>query len=169
MTTRLANDEYKRPKQTLQEKYTKEEIDEKLIGYTLIGDIDELKALPLGTEIRYFSFVKEGKKVIKKFRLGGRLLNKDNADKYIVCAVGLPPNQKTWSIQIKDAEIYYKQKVEDVLGKQEEVINETKEKYIKEIDELKQALKAVLKEKKDLVLKYNDLVEKYTKLKTGNK
>lgn len=97
------------------------------------------------------------------------MLNKDNADKYIVCAVGLPPNQKTWSIQIKDAEIYYKQKVEDVLGKQEEVINETKEKYIKEIDELKQALKAVLKEKKDLVLKYNDLVEKYTKLKTGNK
>ena len=169
MTTRLQNDDYKRPKQTLQDKFTQEEIDEKLVGYVLINDMDELKALPIGTEIRYFSFVKEGKKVVKKFRLGGRLLNKDNADKYIVCAVGLPPNQKTWSIQIKDAEIYYKQKVEDVIGRQAEAINESKEKYIKEIEELKERLKQALHEKKDVILKYNDLVEKYTKLKTGKK
>jgi hypothetical protein len=169
MTTRLQNDDYKRPKQTLQDKFTQEEIDEKLVGYVLINDIEELKALPIGTEIRYFSFVKEGKKVVKKFRLGGRLLNKDNADKYIVCAVGLPPNQKTWSIQIKDAEIYYKQKVEDVIGRQAEAINESKEKYIKEIEELKERLKQAVHEKKDVILKYNDLVEKYTKLKTGKK
>jgi hypothetical protein len=169
MSIRLGNDDYKRPKQTLQEKFTKEEIEEKLIGYVLVNDIDELKSLPIGTEIRYFSFIKEGKKVVKKFRLGGKLLNKDNADKYIVCAVGIPPNQKTWSIQIKDAEIYYKQKVEDVIGKQAEAINESKDKYIKEIDDLKQALKQTLNEKKEVILKYNDLVEKYNKLKIGKK
>ena len=42
MTTRLGNDDYKRGKQTLQEKLTKEEIEEKLLGYIEIKDCEIL-------------------------------------------------------------------------------------------------------------------------------
>ena len=45
MTTRLGNDDYKRGKQTLQEKLTKEEIDEKLLGYVEIKDLELLKTI----------------------------------------------------------------------------------------------------------------------------
>jgi hypothetical protein len=37
MSNRLGNDNYNRPKKTLQDKFTKEEIAEKLIGYKLDG------------------------------------------------------------------------------------------------------------------------------------
>jgi hypothetical protein len=57
MSNRLGNDNYNRPKKTLQEKLTKEEIAEKLIGYTEVKDLNELKEIPLGTELRYFVFI----------------------------------------------------------------------------------------------------------------
>jgi hypothetical protein len=169
MSNRLGNDNYNRPKKTLQDKFTKEEIAEKLMGYMEIKDVEELKNLPLSTEIRYFSFVKEGGKVVKKFRLGGRLINKDNADKYIVLATGNPPQQKTWSVQVKDAEIYYKQNVEIVIQQQTEKINDVKEKFEDQIFDLKEEIKKLKLEKKEVVLMYNALVDKYDKLKKGNK
>lgn len=158
MTTRLGNDDYKRGKQTLQEKLTKEEIDEKLLGYVEIKDLEVLKTIPLGTEFRYFVFEKEGKKVVKKFRLGGRLINKDNADKYIVLASGFPPKQITWSVQVGNSELFYKQKVEDIIDKNED-----------DVKELKDENKKLKDEKKELILKYNELVEKYSKLKNSIK
>ena len=165
MSNRLGNDNYNRPKKTLQEKLTKEEIAEKLIGYTEVKDLNELKEIPLGTELRYFVFEKTNKMVTKKFRLGGKLINKDNADKYIVLATGLPPNQKTWSVQVKDSEIWKKLNVEDVINNQSEKINDVKEKYIKEIELLKLENKKLKEEKREVVLMYNSLVDKYDKLK----
>jgi hypothetical protein len=165
MSNRLGNDTYKRPKQTLQEKLTKEEIAEKLIGYKEIKDLEALKEVPLGTDMRYFVFQKVGNKVEKKFRLGGKLINKDTADKYIVLASGLPPNQRTWSVQVKDGEFWEKLKVEDVIGAQSEKLNDIKEKYEQQIDVLKGELKKVLEDKKKIILMYNSLVEKYDKLK----
>jgi len=179
MSNRLGNDNYKKPKQTYQDKLTKEEQEEMLIGYKEISDIEELKKLQLGTDIRYFSFIKDLKtnKIEKKFRMGGRLINKDNADKYLVLATGTPPNQKSWTVQVKDAEIYYKLKVEDVIEKQGEVIKEatkeaTKEienKYLEEIKDLKEKLKESKKETRELKLMYNNLVDKYDALKKGPK
>lgn len=158
MSNRLGNDAYKRPKQTLQDKLTKEEIAEKLVGYKEVKDLEDLKDMALGTEIRYFIFQKEGNKVVKKFRLGGKLINKDNADKYVVLATGLPPNQKTWSVQVKDAEFWEKLKVEDVIEAQTEKMQDIKEKYIAQIEKLKE-------EKKEVVVLYNALVDKYTVMK----
>jgi hypothetical protein len=167
MTTRLGNDDYKKPKQTYQDKLSKEEQKEMLIGYKEVTDIEQLKTLQLGTEIRYYSFIKDQKtgKVEKKFRMGGRLLNKDNADKYIVCATGMPPNQKSWTVQVKDAEIYYKLKVEDIIEKQEDLVKDATSKYIEEINELKEELKKSKKETRELKLMYNNLVDKYDTLK----
>jgi len=165
MSNRLGNDNYNRPKKTLQEKLTKEEIAEKLIGYTEVKDLNELKEIPLGTELRYFVFEKTNKTVTKKFRLGGKLINKNNADKYIVLATGLPPNQRTWSVQVKDSEIWKKLNVEDVINNQSEKINDVKEKYIKEIELLKLENKKLKEEKRDVILMYNALVDKYDKLK----
>ena len=101
---------------------------------------------------------KEGKKVVKKFRLGGRLINKDNADKYIVLASGYPPKQLTWSVQVSNSELFYKQKVEDIIDKNED-----------DVKALKDENKKLKDEKKELVLKYNELVEKYSKLKNSIK
>ena len=157
MSNRLGNDNYVRPKKTLQDKLSKEEQAEKLIGYLPINDVEQLKELPLGTEIRYFTYTKEGKGISKKFRMGGRLMNKDNADKYIVLATGLPPQQKTWSVQTKEAEMFYKQKVEDVIqatGFQKE-----------EIGELKDEIKKLKEERNQIIIKYNLLVDKYENLK----
>lgn len=171
MSSRLGNDNYNRPKKTLQEKLTKEEQEEKLIGYQQIDGIDDLKELPLGTEIRYFIYSKIGSKVIKKFRLGGRLLNKDNADKYIVLATGLPPSQKTWSVQVNDAEIYFKQKVEDVIKEQsvkkEEVnkLMKDNERLMEELLKLRDDYKNLKEERNKAILNYNLLVDKYQKLK----
>jgi hypothetical protein len=175
MSNRLGNDNYKKPKQTYQDKLTKEEQEEMLIGYKEIDDLEQLKSLPIGTEIRYFSFIKDLKtnKVEKKFRMGGRLINKDNADKYLVLATGLPPNQKSWTVQVKDAEIYHKLKVEDVIEKQGAVVKEaTKEvenKYLDEIKDLKEKLKESKKETRELKVMYNSLVDKYDALKKGVK
>ena len=165
MSNRLGNDNYKRPKKTLQEKLTKEEIAEKLIGYKEVKDLEDLKDIPIGTELRYFVFQKTGNKVEKKFRLGGKLINKDNADKYIVLATGNPPVQKTWSVQVKDAEFWQKIKVEDIIAVQSEKIQNIKEKYEEEINILRSELKKALEEKKKVILMYNALVDKYDKLK----
>jgi hypothetical protein len=173
MSNRLGNDDYKKPKQTYQDKLTKEEQEEMLIGYKEIDSLEQLKTLQLGTEIRYYSFIKDQKtgKVEKKFRMGGRLINKDNADKYIVCATGTPPNQKSWTVQVKDAEIYYKLKVEDVIEKQGEFVKEAtkdlEDKYLNEIKDLKEELKKSKKETRDLKVMYNTLVDKYDALKKG--
>ena len=169
MSNRLGNDNYKRPKQTLQDKLTKDEINEKLIGYKELDDIDDLKNM-LGNDIRYFIFENTGTqktpKVIKKFRLGGKLIKVDSNLQYIVLATGLPPNQKTWSVQLKDSQIFYKMKVEDVIEHQSEQMNDIKEKYEKEINLLKQELLKIKDEKTKVITMYNELVDKYQKLKS---
>jgi hypothetical protein len=165
MSNRLGNDAYKRPKQTLQDKLTKEEIAEKLIGYKEVKDLEELKDMPIGTELRYFVFQKVGNKIEKKFRLGGKLLNKENADKYIVLATGVPPNQKTWSVQVKDGEFWEKLKVEDVIEAQTEKLQDVKVRYVKHIEDLQEQIKKLKEEKKEVIIMYNALVDKYDKLK----
>ncbi len=168
MSNRLGNDNYKRPKQTLQDKLTKDEIKEKLVGYTELEDIEDLKNM-IGIDIRYFIFenlgTQKNPKVTKKFRLGGKLIKVDSNLQYIVLATGLPPNQKTWSVQLKDSEIYYKMKVEDVIEHQSEKMNDIKEKYEKELNLLKDEIIKLRDEKKKVILMYNELVDKYEKLK----
>lgn len=120
------DDKYDRPKQTLQDKLSKKEIEEKLEDYIKVEDISEV---PLKTHIRYFKV--EGKNL--KFRLGGNLINKDNADKYVVLSNG----NYSWSADVKKS-IFYKQlSVEEVREQYEDKIK----KYKNTIDKLKKKLK----------------------------
>jgi gas vesicle protein len=81
------------------------------------------------------------------------------------------PNQKSWTVQVKDAEIYYKLKVEDVIEKQGEFVKEAtkdlEDKYLNEIKDLKEELKKSKKETRDLKVMYNNLVDKYDAIKKG--
>ena len=95
--TRLTNDNYVRPVMTYTDKLTKEEIENKLDDYEPINNIEDIA---IGTQLRYFT-VKNG---IKKFRLGGILINKSGLPKYVV----LSSKNKTWSVQVKDT-IFLKQ------------------------------------------------------------
>lgn len=162
MSNRLALDDgYVRPKKTLQEKFSKEEIAEKLIGYREVKDAEELNNL-IGSDFRYFVYEKTGSKVLKKFRIGGKLIKIDPNNKYIVLATGLPPNQKTWSVQLDNSELYVKLKVEDV-------INNQNDEFEKEIQKLTAENNKLKEDKAKLVKMYNDLVDKYDILKKSKK
>ena len=140
-TTRLSyNDGYKRPKKTVQDLTTQEEIDEKLEDYI---PVDNIENVPRGTHIRYFKIEQTpdgGTK--KKFCYGGFLKNKDNHKKYIV----LTNNDKNWCAQV-DKCIFFK-KIS---------INELKEEHKIEVDELKYKIKKYKKENKYLRKKLHDL------------
>ena len=81
--SRLGNDDYKRPKKTLTDKLSAEEIKNKLEDYIEVEDISKV---PLNSHLRYFTekYDEKKKKSSKVFRLGGFLVNKNNYDKYVV-------------------------------------------------------------------------------------
>ena len=117
-TTPLAADKtYKRPDVTYQEQLTKEEIIEKMKGYTRVENIMDV---PVNTHLRYF-IEKDGKKI---FRNGGFLHNKINGDVYVILSNG----KNSWSVQVKGT-IFYKK-----MSHTEE-INSLKSKYEKKIKE----------------------------------
>ncbi|AYV79754.1 MAG: hypothetical protein Faunusvirus46_5 [Faunusvirus sp.] len=146
MTTKLSQDEYKRPKQTAQDKMTKEEIAEALQGYIKVNSVDEI---PLSTPVRYFTEeIKDGKRKMK-FRLGGTLFKKDEQGRYVVLSNG----KKTWTVQTENA-IFYKKlsdsEMKDIFDKE---INALKELVDKQKREIKR-LKAINEENEQIIHKY---------------
>ena len=127
--SRLGDDSYKRPKKTLTDKLTSEDIKSKLEDYIEVEDISKVH---LNTHIRYFTEKEDKikKKKIKVFRLGGFLVNKNNYDKYIILSntpeTGvINNNKKTWSVNTQTSIFYRKQNFDEI-----------KEQYKDEIDEL---------------------------------
>jgi len=116
---------YKRPKITIQESLTAEEIAEKLEGYEKVDDISEV---PLNTHIRYF--VNDGDNQL--FRTGGFLYNKSNADKYVMLSNG----KSIWSVQVENATFFrkltHKEEIESIKAKYEKKLKE-KNKTIKKL------------------------------------
>ena len=140
--SRLGNDNYKRPKQTYTDKLTDEDIKAKLEDYI---EVDDISKVPLNTHVRYFTEkINDKKKKEKVFRLGGFLLNKSNYEKYVILS-NVPetgfinPIKKTWSVNTKTSIFYKKQ-----------TIDEIKEEYELEIEELKDQIKFLKKEIKKL-------------------
>lgn len=132
ITQRLANSTYTK-KHSIQEKLTEDEIDEKLIDYKEVADISKVA---LSTHIRYFSEIKNKDGTVNnKFRLGGILINKDNADKYVVLSNGT----QSWSVQVDKTTFYKKMSIDEI-----------KEEYELEIMELKEEIKKLKKEIKKL-------------------
>lgn len=144
-TVRLDQQEYKKPLITLQQKLNKNEIEDKLYDYEEVKDISKVK---LQTHIRYFIFKEDPVKhnIKKLFRLGGYLVNKENADKYVVLSNG----KNTWSVQVKNTIFYRKLDSQDIIDKytdqiadlklEVENLNEKVIKYKKELGRLRKLL-----------------------------
>ncbi len=109
---------YIRPKITITDQLTKEEINEKLEDYVKVDDIYKI---PLGTHLRYFS--KDKKTGETKFRLGGQLYNNKGLPKYVI----LKSINTQFSVQIEGTIFWRKLSINE--------IKEEYENYIKEMDE----------------------------------
>lgn len=139
--SRLGNDEYKRPKKTLTDKLTKDEIQSKLEDYI---EVEDIGTVPLNTHLRYFTekIDEKTKKKSKVFRLGGFLVNKSNYDKYVVLS-NVPEtgvinnNKKTWSVNTQKSIFYRKQSIDEIKEEYEDEIGELHD----EISNLKKELK----------------------------
>ena len=127
---RLTENQYKRPKETLQDKLTDNEIKEKLKNYAQVDNIIEV---PLSTHLRYFTKQNGGE---MKFRLGGNLINKNNADKYVVLSNG----KFTWSVDTNKSVFYKEISLDDVRKEYDEKIMKYKiviKKLRKELEQYK--------------------------------
>lgn len=142
--SRLGNDNYIRPKKTLTDKLTEEDIQSKLEDYIEIQDISKI---PLNTHLRYFTekYDEKTKKKIRVFRMGGFLINKNNYDKYVVLSnipdSGVINNNKlTWSVNTKTSIFYRKLTLEEIKDEHNDEIEELNieiAKLKKEIKKLK--------------------------------
>lgn len=130
-TQRLTYDTYKRPKKTVQDKLTAEDIEEKLKFYRRVDDIIDVA---LNTHTRYFSIDKKGKKL---FRLGGFITKKGNNGKYVVLSNG----RSSWSVQIDSSIFYKKLTLEELAEEYEYIIKQKDIKYKKLKSYVKQQLK----------------------------
>lgn len=149
MVKRLGLDDYKRPKNTFQDKLTKEDIAEKLKYYKKVEDIRDVK---LGTHVRYFVVDDDDN---ASFRLGGILFKTDGYPDYVVLNNG----RSTWSVQLDNAIFFQKQSFSDLTDEIYELE--------KTVDQLKSMIKDLKKDKKKLKQyeKDNeDLQDKNTKL-----
>lgn len=147
-TIRLGNDKYDRPKNTIQERLTDAEIKEKLDNYI---EVEDMSKVSVGSHIRYFvtEVNKKTGETTRKFRLGGTLTNKDNADKYVILSNG----RVSWSVQVGSASFYKKMTLDELKEVHDEVIALYKEKIKQLKRELAKAdkdnaeLKSLLKRK----------------------
>lgn len=133
-TTRLGEDDYKRPKLTYQDKLSDNDVAEKLKNYKKVTDIYKV---PQGTHLRYFTIDEKGE---TKFRLGGLLYRTDGLPNYVVLTNG----SKSWSVQTETSVFYQKLSDTDINNK------------IKKLEDKNRALKLLVKE-------YKKKLEKYTK------
>lgn len=167
-TKRLTKDTgYIRPKKTLQDTMSKEEIKEKLQGYKKVTDITNIV---IGTHLRYFTRGKDKKEV---FRLGGFLTKFGEDYKYVVLSNG----QLSWSVQLNGTNEFwakmnpkeFKEKIETEAEeraeeKYKEVIEKTEdaEKYKDKYKQLKNQTDYVLNMLKEQQ-KENDKLKKKLK------
>lgn len=132
MPTRLADKPYSRPPQTYQDTLTPEQIREKLQDHTKVRELSEV---PLHTHLRYFVDKEDPKtkKVERLFRVGGRLIKKDQCDKFVVLSNG----KASWSVNTTTATFFrpltmdevhqrYKSKIQSL----ENTINHLKMKLV---------------------------------------
>lgn len=143
--SKLGEDNYKRPKKTYTDKLTDDDIKAKLEDYV---EVDDISMVPLNSHVRYFTErINEKKKKEKVFRLGGFLINKSNYEKYVILS-NVPetgfinPIKKTWSVNTKTSIFYKKQTLEEI-----------KEEYELELEDLKDQIKFLKKEIKKLKVK----------------
>lgn len=155
---RLTQDNYKRPKKTVSDKMTAEEIEEKLDEYTRVEDMNDV---PVGTHLRYFDTT-DGKML---YRPGGNLINKSGLPEYIV----LRAVAGTFSVQMKNKIFYRKMSAKEKEVEFNQIISE-KDNLIKELQlENKSLIHSLAKKEKEctkLLSMIEELEEINDKLKS---
>lgn len=152
-TKRLTKDTgYIRPKKTLQDTLTSDDIKEKLKGYKKVHDITKVI---IGSHLRYFT--KDMKTNKDLFRLGGILTKFGENYKYLVLSNG----EFSWSVQLNGSNEFWvkmnpKDMQEQIQTELEEVISD---KYKKKYDDMKNQSDYVIKMLKDQQ-KENDKLKK---------
>jgi hypothetical protein len=152
-TKRLTKDTgYTRPKKTVQDSLSNEEIKDKLKGYKKVPDITKIV---IGSHLRYFTKDPKAKKDI--FRLGGFLTKFGDDYKYLVLSNG----QLSWSVQLNGTNEFWvkmnpKDMQEQIQTEVEEVISD---KYKKKYEDMKNQTDYVIKMLKDQQ-KENDKLKK---------
>ena len=130
-TKRLSNDNaYIRPKKTVQDTLSNDEIKDKLKDYKKVSDI---RKVIIGTHLRYFSKDKVTKKPV--FRLGGFLTKFGDEYKYVILSNGTI----SWSVQNnQDTQFWSKMNSKEIIINLE---TEIEDKVKDEIDEKYKKLK----------------------------
>ena len=100
---RLSNDNYERPKQTMQDKMSDQEKAEKLRNYMKAESIMDVD---IGTHVRYFTNI-DGD---MKYRSGGNLVKKDTQGRFVVLSNG----RASWSVQTGSSIFYRELSIDDV-------------------------------------------------------
>jgi hypothetical protein len=118
-TKRLSKDtNYVRPKKTVQDTMSNDEIKEKLQGYK---KVDDIKKILIGSHLRYFAKAKNSKTPI--FRLGGFLTKFGDDYKYVVLSNG----EFSWSVQLNGTNEFWAKMNQKEF--QEKIETEVEEKY----------------------------------------
>jgi hypothetical protein len=141
-TKRLSKDTgYVRPKKTVQDTLTNDEIKEKLKDYKKVTDI---KKVIIGTHMRYFTRDKSTKKPV--FRLGGFLTKFGDDYKYVVLSNGTI----SWSVQNDGStDFYAKMNSKETASNLETEIEERVKTENKSLEDKYKKLK----EKNDYIIK----------------
>jgi NADPH:quinone reductase-like Zn-dependent oxidoreductase len=134
-----ADASYVRPKTTLQDQLSADEISKKLEGYIKVDDISEV---PIDTHLRYFTKKNPNDNYV--FRLGGRLVNKTNASKYVILSNGT----NSWPVQVKNT-VFYK-KMSNM-----EHVDQVHQSYKKKLEEKNEIIKNLMKILAKNNIKYN--------------
>jgi len=118
-TKRLSKDtNYVRPKKTVQDTMSNDEIKEKLQGYK---KVDDIKKILIGSHLRYFAKAKNSKTPI--FRLGGFLTKFGDDYKYVVLSNG----EFSWSVQLNGTNEFWAKMNQKEF--QEKIETEVEEKF----------------------------------------
>ena len=98
---KISKTKYKKPKNTVHDSLTQEDIDILLEEYAQVENYNQLER---GLHIRYYSIIKTKSTEKKLFRWGGTIINIDLDKKYIVLTNG----RITWCVQLNNNNILFK-------------------------------------------------------------
>ena len=136
ITKRISRKNYNyNSNKTFQETLSNEQIKKYLNDYKKVDDIFKIG---ISTHLRYFTLDSKTNKQL--FRLGGYLNKFGDNGEYIILSNG----DLSWSVQIKNS-IFYKKMTDQELKEElkQEILTETQEIMINELDELKKEYKSL--------------------------
>jgi hypothetical protein len=150
MKFRKLSTNYKKDSVTIQQQLTAEQIDQMLAGYKQIKNFDDIT---IGTHIRYF--VTDLTTGETKFRMGGYLHKKDQADLFVV----LQGTKGTFCVQVNDHTMFFARR------SAKEEIEDLKRIYAEKLKEKDEEVKELNRTVKRIFNAYNQLVEQNNRIK----